>query len=126
MKTIRTLVISPNAPDTNSVWLNKGTAKYFNNGEWTAIGNDSIEWDNVKDKPEFSKVATSGNYNDLSNKPTIPPPYNLPAATPDTIGGVYQLINIPQLIPGTQLDSVVLAINSILLTLKTAGIMVPD
>ena len=126
MKTIRTLVISPNAPDTNSVWLNKGTAKYFNNGEWTAIGNDSIEWDNVKDKPEFSKVATSGNYNDLSNKPTIPPPYNLPAATPDTIGGVCQLINIPQLIPGTQLDSVVSAINSILLCLKTAGIMVPD
>jgi hypothetical protein len=126
MKTIRTLVISPNAPDTNSVWLNKGTAKYFNNGEWTAIGNDSIEWDNVKDKPEFSKVATSGNYNDLSNKPTIPPPYNLPAATPDTIGGVCQLINIPQLIPGTQLDSVVSAINSILLSLKTAGIMVPD
>lgn len=126
MKTIRTLVISPNAPDTNSVWLNKGTAKYFNNGEWTAIGNDSIEWDNVKDKPEFSKVATSGNYNDLSNKPTIPPPYNLPAATPDTIGGVCQLINIPQLIPGVQLDSVVSAINSILLSLKTAGIMVPD
>lgn len=126
MKTIRTLVISPNAPDTNSVWLNKGTAKYFNNGEWTAIGNDSIEWDNVKDKPEFSKVATSGNYNDLSNKPTIPPPYNLPAATPDTIGGVCQLINIPQLIPGIQLDSVVSAINSILLSLKTAGIMVPD
>lgn len=126
MKTIRTLVISPNAPDTNSVWLNKGTAKYFNNGEWTAIGNDSIEWDNVKDKPEFSKVATSGNYNDLSNKPTIPSPYNLPAATPDTIGGVCQLINIPQLIPGTQLDSVVSAINSILLSLKTAGIMVPD
>lgn len=126
MKTIRTLVISPNAPDTNSVWLNKGTAKYFNNGEWTAIGNDSIELDNVKDKPEFSKVATSGNYNDLSNKPTIPPPYNLPAATPDTIGGVCQLINIPQLIPGTQVDSVVSAINSILLSLKTAGIMVPD
>lgn len=126
MKTIRTLVISPNAPDTNSVWLNKGTAKYFNNGEWTAIGNDSIEWDNIKDKPEFSKVATSGNYNDLSNKPTIPPPYNLPAATPDTIGGVCQLINIPQLIPGIQLDSVVSAINFILLSLKTAGIMVPD
>ena len=40
MKTIRTLVISPNAPDTNSVWLNKGTAKYFNNGEWTTIGGD--------------------------------------------------------------------------------------
>ena len=41
MKTIRTLVISPNAPDTNSVWLYKGTMKYFNNGEWETVGDDS-------------------------------------------------------------------------------------
>ena len=34
MKTLRTLKISPNAPDINSVWLYKGTMKYFNNGEW--------------------------------------------------------------------------------------------
>lgn len=38
MKTIRTLVVSPNAPDTNSIWLYKGTMKYFNNGVWTTIG----------------------------------------------------------------------------------------
>ena len=128
MKTIRTLVISPNAPDINSVWLYKGTAKYFNNGEWETIGGGatSVDWDDITNKPDFATIATSGSYNDLSDKPTIPPPYNLPAATPDTIGGVCQLINIPQLIPGTQLDSVVSAINSILLSLKTAGIMVPD
>lgn len=41
MKTIRTLKISPNAPDTNSVWLYKGTMKYFNNGEWETVGGDS-------------------------------------------------------------------------------------
>lgn len=41
MKTIRTLKVSPNAPDTNSVWLNKNTAKYFNNGAWTTIGGGS-------------------------------------------------------------------------------------
>lgn len=41
MKTIRTLKISPNAPDINSVWLYKGTAKYFNNGEWETIGGES-------------------------------------------------------------------------------------
>ena len=40
MKTIRTLKISPNAPDTNSVWLYKGTMKYFNNGEWETIGGE--------------------------------------------------------------------------------------
>ena len=38
MKTLRTLKISPNAPDINSVWLYKGTMKYFNNGEWETIG----------------------------------------------------------------------------------------
>ena len=41
MKTLRTLKISPNAPDINSVWLYKGTMKYFNNGEWETIGGES-------------------------------------------------------------------------------------
>lgn len=33
---------------------------------------DAVEWDNVLNKPTFSTVATSGSYNDLTNKPTIP------------------------------------------------------
>ena len=33
---------------------------------------DAVEWTNVLNKPNFSTVATSGSYNDLSNKPTIP------------------------------------------------------
>lgn len=32
----------------------------------------SVAWGNVSGKPSFSTVATSGSYNDLSNKPTIP------------------------------------------------------
>ena len=36
----------------------------------------------------LSPVATSGNYNDLSNKPTIPSAYTLPTATTTTLGGV--------------------------------------
>lgn len=31
-----------------------------------------VSWDSVTGKPSFSTVATSGSYNDLSNKPTIP------------------------------------------------------
>ena len=31
-----------------------------------------VAWDNVTSKPSFATVATSGSYNDLSNKPTIP------------------------------------------------------
>lgn len=34
------------------------------------IGN--IDWSYIQSKPNFATVATSGSYNDLSNKPTIP------------------------------------------------------
>lgn len=37
---------------------------------------------------DLSAVATSGSYNDLSNKPTIPSAYTLPNATSSTLGGV--------------------------------------
>lgn len=33
---------------------------------------DSVPWSGIADKPSFATVATSGSYNDLSNKPTIP------------------------------------------------------
>ena len=36
----------------------------------------------------LSTVATSGSYNDLKNKPTIPSAYTLPTASADTLGGV--------------------------------------
>lgn len=34
-------------------------------------GLSSVDWDDVTNKPTFATVATSGSYNDLSNKPTI-------------------------------------------------------
>ena len=40
------------------------------------------EWDNKMDKIILSPVATSGNYNDLTNKPTIPA-----AVTESTVSG---------------------------------------
>lgn len=36
----------------------------------------------------LATVATSGSYNDLSNKPTIPEAYTLPVASDSTLGGV--------------------------------------
>lgn len=33
---------------------------------------NSVSWSQVNSKPSFSTVATSGDYNDLSNRPTIP------------------------------------------------------
>ena len=36
----------------------------------------------------MSVVAKSGSYNDLTNKPTIPPAYTLPTASSSVLGGV--------------------------------------
>lgn len=56
---------------------------------------DSVAWGDVTDKPTFATVATSGSYNDLSNKPTIP------AAQVnsdwDAVSGVAQILNKPTL-----------------------------
>lgn len=37
---------------------------------------DAVAWTGVSGKPSFATVATSGNYNDLSNKPNIPASLN--------------------------------------------------
>lgn len=128
MKTLRTLKISPNAPDINSVWLYKGTMKYFNNGEWETIGGGatSVDWDDITNKSDFATVATSGSYNDLSDKPTIPPVYTLPAATTSAIGGVKKATNVDNLAPVARLATVVTKVNAILSALKVADIMVRD
>ena len=53
------------------------------NGE-SILGNGNIviqsgasNWDDIQGKPQFARVATSGDYNDLINKPTIPDVSNL-------------------------------------------------
>lgn len=56
-----TYVLKPYAFDYNgSTWM--GPLGYL----W------GISWGNVFNKPTFATVATSGSYNDLSDKPTIP------------------------------------------------------
>lgn len=104
MKTLRTLKISPNAPDINSVWLYKGTMKYFNNGEWETIGGGatSVDWDDITNKPDFATVATSA------------------------IGGVKKATNVGNLDTGAELATVVTKVNAILSALKVAGIMIND
>lgn len=47
-----------------------------------------FSWANILGKPSFSTVATTGNYNDLLNKPAIHSPYTLPIASSTTLGGV--------------------------------------
>jgi hypothetical protein len=51
--------------------------RQFNSSAWSAWvhyfdSNHTPTWSQVSNKPSFATVATSGSYNDLSNKPTIP------------------------------------------------------
>ena len=51
--------------------------RQFNAASWSAWAhyfdsNHAPTWSQVSGKPSFATVATSGSYNDLSNKPTIP------------------------------------------------------
>lgn len=96
MKTLRTLKISPNAPDINSVWLYKGTAKYFNNGKWETIGGES--------KPCVLPHAT---------------PFRLGGVR--MASTVYGLNSFE-----SELSKVVEKVNELLAALKAAGIMELD
>lgn len=52
------------------------------------ITKDTSNLTNYTPTSELSTVATSGSYNDLTNKPTIPQEYTLPTASETTLGGV--------------------------------------
>lgn len=74
----------PNIPDvyelpvasaTTLGGVKVGSGLDITNGVLSATGGgvaDAVDWSKVQNKPEFADVATSGDYNDLSNKPTIP------------------------------------------------------
>lgn len=58
----------------------------------------NFTYSNLTGKPTLANVATSGNYNDLSNKPAS---YTLPAATNSTLGGVIVGANLSVSANGT-------------------------
>ena len=61
--------------------------------DWAETNTESMSY--IKNKPELSSVATSGNYDDLLNKPTIPEPQVNSDWNAET--GVSQILNKPTL-----------------------------
>ena len=47
-------------------------AGVFDDDDGEGGSSGPVDWADVENKPTFAKVATSGSYTDLSNKPTIP------------------------------------------------------
>lgn len=78
------LTNKPNIPDayelpvasaTTLGGVKVGSGLDITNGVLSATGGgiaDVVDWSKVQNKPNFANVATSGDYNDLSNKPAIP------------------------------------------------------
>ena len=48
------------------------------------IGGGSVAWNDITGKPNFAPVATSGSYDDLTDKPSIPSPVTVDSALSDT------------------------------------------
>ena len=92
-------------------------------------GGGPVNWSDILNKPTFATVATSGSYNDLSDKPTIPT-VDYPV-TDVKVGGVSVLSNkiavIPALFDGNynsldnKPDLSVYALSSNLATVATSG-----
>lgn len=63
--------VQTGAPDINyqSIVYIKDSKEIWTHGQFYAT---AVTWSTITGKPSFATVATSGNYNDLSNKPTIP------------------------------------------------------
>lgn len=87
MKRFREIIQDNTAPSTSDLWITNGKMKYFDGG-WKDLGREQVSWNDIQEKPEFAAVATTGSYNDLSDKPTIPSAYSLPIATASVLGGV--------------------------------------
>ena len=63
----------------NTISANQAATNDKFNDYYTKIESDAkyvipsaLTWSNISGKPSFSSVATTGSYNDLSNKPNIP------------------------------------------------------
>lgn len=89
MRRFRDIIESPFPVPTNCLWIKGTNLKGFINGNWVNLGGNDrkINWSDIEGVPEFAAVATTGSYDDLSNKPTIPSAYTLPVATASVLGG---------------------------------------
>lgn len=55
-----------------SASVSNNTLTLVNKDNTSVVYTPSISWSDVQGKPSFATVATSGDYNDLTNKPIIP------------------------------------------------------
>lgn len=143
MRRFRDIIEDIKAPSVQDLWLNGGKLKYYGENGWQDIkGQDTptVKWDDIDDKPEsftpsshthtksditdfptLATVATSGSYNDLSNKPDIPPAYSLPNASTSTRGGVLMAAAVADLAGTEDAATICTKVNALLSALRASG-----
>lgn len=93
--------VQTGAPDINyqSIVYIKDSKEIWTHGQFYAT---PITWSTITGKPSFATVATTGNYNDLNNRPTIPTSLPTPnsltftgATTGTWNGSAAKTVNIP-------------------------------
>lgn len=93
--------VQTGAPDINyqSIVYIKDSKEIWTHGQFYAT---AVTWSTITGKPSFAAVATSGSYNDLNNKPTIPTKLPTPnvltftgAVTGTWDGSAAKTVNIP-------------------------------
>lgn len=93
--------VQTGAPDINyqSIVYIKDSKEIWTHGQFYAT---AVTWSTITGKPSFATVATSGSYNDLNNKPTIPTKLPTPnvltftgAVTGTWDGSAAKTVNIP-------------------------------
>ena len=65
--------------------------------DWAETNTESVSY--IKNKPTLSTVATTGSFNDLTDKPTIPEPQV--NSDWNASSGISQILNKPQMITQT-------------------------
>lgn len=146
MRSFRNIIEDIKAPSVQDLWLNNGKLKYYGEKGWQDInGQDAptVKWDDIEDRPEtfapskhthtksnitdfptLATVATSGSYNDLSNKPDIPSAYSLPNASTSARGGVLMATAVADLIVDSANAEIIAGkVNDLLAALRAAGIL---
>ena len=83
-----TLTLNDNQLSVNTGGLNIPTATSDLTNDSGFITKDVSDLTNYTPTSGLATVATTGSYNDLTDQPTIPSEYTLPAATTTTLGGV--------------------------------------
>lgn len=95
--------VQTGAPDINyqSIVYIKDSKEIWTHGQFYGSA-ASVAWSVITGKPSFATVATSGSYNDLNNKPTIPTSLPTPnsltftgATTGTWNGSAAKTVNIP-------------------------------